>query len=219
MLCAVLSCFSPVRLFETPWTVVAHQAPLSVGFSRQEHWSGLPYLLWGTFLTQGWDQIAQKSKLLKLDDGCVWSITVFSLLLYMLTIFQMKSLLKVYQSLNPHQKQSVFTVRLFSDKGPLPFQMCLSWSPWKFQLSLRAFTSVWASEQHLLWNSSAVPPTKLFNTKGKWKLEWWWVYPWDYSTKLGTDLIRRWLYCYLEKFFSLLSGIRDVIYSPGIERE
>ena len=28
------------RLFATPWTV-AHQAPLSVGFSRQEHWSGL----------------------------------------------------------------------------------------------------------------------------------------------------------------------------------
>ena len=26
----------------TPWTV-AHQAPLSMGFSRQEHWSGLPF--------------------------------------------------------------------------------------------------------------------------------------------------------------------------------
>ena len=37
----VLSCFSHVRLFATPWTVV-HQAPLSMGFSRQEHWSGLP---------------------------------------------------------------------------------------------------------------------------------------------------------------------------------
>ena len=31
---------SPVRLFATPWTV-ARQAPLSVGFSRQEYWSGL----------------------------------------------------------------------------------------------------------------------------------------------------------------------------------
>ena len=30
-----------VQLFETPWTV-AHQAPLSMGFSRQEFWSGLP---------------------------------------------------------------------------------------------------------------------------------------------------------------------------------
>ena len=34
-----LSC---VRLFVTPWTV-DYQASLSMGFSRQEHWSGLPF--------------------------------------------------------------------------------------------------------------------------------------------------------------------------------
>ena len=33
---------SPVPLFATPQTV-AHQAPLSMGFSRQEFWSGLPF--------------------------------------------------------------------------------------------------------------------------------------------------------------------------------
>ena len=33
---------SRVRLFETPWTV-AYQAPPSMGFSRQEYWSGLPF--------------------------------------------------------------------------------------------------------------------------------------------------------------------------------
>ena len=33
--------FSRVRLFATPWTVPC-QAPLSMGFSRQEYWSGLP---------------------------------------------------------------------------------------------------------------------------------------------------------------------------------
>ena len=32
---------SRVQLFETPWTA-AHQAPPSMGFSRQEYWSGLP---------------------------------------------------------------------------------------------------------------------------------------------------------------------------------
>ena len=32
---------SRVRLFETPWTA-AFQAPLSMGFSRQEYWSGVP---------------------------------------------------------------------------------------------------------------------------------------------------------------------------------
>ena len=37
----LLSCFSHVQLFETPWTV-ACQAPLSMGFSGQEYWSGLP---------------------------------------------------------------------------------------------------------------------------------------------------------------------------------
>ena len=34
--------FSCVRLFATPWTV-AHQAPPSMGYSRQEYWSGLPF--------------------------------------------------------------------------------------------------------------------------------------------------------------------------------
>ena len=37
----VLSHFSHVQLFATLWIVV-HQAPLSVRFSRQEYWSGLP---------------------------------------------------------------------------------------------------------------------------------------------------------------------------------
>ena len=37
----MLSRFSCVRFFVTPWTV-AHQASLCLGFSRQEYWSGLP---------------------------------------------------------------------------------------------------------------------------------------------------------------------------------
>ena len=36
----VLSCFSHVQLFEALWTV-AHQAPLSMGFFRQQYWNGL----------------------------------------------------------------------------------------------------------------------------------------------------------------------------------
>ena len=37
----MLSHFSHVQLFATPWSV-ALQDPLSMGFSRQEYWSGLP---------------------------------------------------------------------------------------------------------------------------------------------------------------------------------
>ena len=46
--CLVVSCtqcvqsLSYFQLFATPWTV-AHQTPLSLEFSRQEYWSGLPF--------------------------------------------------------------------------------------------------------------------------------------------------------------------------------
>ena len=39
--CLLFIAFSRVRLFATPWSV-AHQAPLSMEFPRQEYWSGLP---------------------------------------------------------------------------------------------------------------------------------------------------------------------------------
>ena len=40
-LAAAAAVLSHVQLFESLWTI-AHQAPLSMGFSRQEYWSGLP---------------------------------------------------------------------------------------------------------------------------------------------------------------------------------
>ena len=48
----VLSRVSRVCLFVTTWTV-AHQAPLSTGFFRQEYWSGLPCPPPGDLSTQG----------------------------------------------------------------------------------------------------------------------------------------------------------------------
>ena len=44
LLLLLLSHFSRVRLCATPWTA-AHQATPSLGFSSQEHWSGLHFLL------------------------------------------------------------------------------------------------------------------------------------------------------------------------------
>ena len=38
-----------VQIFATPWTV-AHQAPLSIGFPREECWSGLPFLSPGNWI-------------------------------------------------------------------------------------------------------------------------------------------------------------------------
>ena len=42
LMCVCLCVLSHVRLFAPPWTIV-HQAPLSMEFPRQEHWSGLPF--------------------------------------------------------------------------------------------------------------------------------------------------------------------------------
>ena len=51
-LCVRAQSLSHVQLCATPWTV-ARQAPLSMGFSRQEHWSGLPCPLPGDLPNPG----------------------------------------------------------------------------------------------------------------------------------------------------------------------
>ena len=48
----VFSCFSCAWIFVILW-IVAHQTPLSMGFSQQEHWSAFHAHLQGIFLTQG----------------------------------------------------------------------------------------------------------------------------------------------------------------------
>ena len=59
MLILIKSLYVPVvvvtqsgRTLAIPWTA-AYQAPLSVKFSRQEYWSGLPFPSPGIFITQG----------------------------------------------------------------------------------------------------------------------------------------------------------------------
>ena len=47
--CVKVKSLSHVRLLVTPWTA-AYQAPLSMGFSRQEYWSGVPLLSPNTLL-------------------------------------------------------------------------------------------------------------------------------------------------------------------------
>ena len=51
-MCVCVCMLCHIQLFVTPWTV-AQQAPLSIGFTRQEYWSGLPFPSPGLFLTQG----------------------------------------------------------------------------------------------------------------------------------------------------------------------
>ena len=56
---------SRVRFFATAWTV-AHQVPLSLGFSRQEYWSGLPCALPGDLPDPG---VKPRSPTLQVDSS------------------------------------------------------------------------------------------------------------------------------------------------------
>jgi len=58
---------SHVRLFVTPWAV-AYQAFLSMGFSRQEYWSGLPFPSPGDLPDPG---IELRSPALEADAGII----------------------------------------------------------------------------------------------------------------------------------------------------
>jgi len=60
----MLSCFSRVQLSETPRTV-AHQAPLSMGFSRQGYWSGLPCLSPGDLPNLGIEPVSPTASALQ----------------------------------------------------------------------------------------------------------------------------------------------------------
>ena len=82
--------FSRVQLFVTPWTV-AYQAPPSVGFAKQEYWSGLPLPSPGDLPNPG---IEPRSPILqadalpseppgKLSDLDTWSILYMSFYVFL----------------------------------------------------------------------------------------------------------------------------------------
>ena len=54
---------SHVRLSATPWTV-AHQTPLSMGFPKQDNWSGLPFPLAGDLPNLGAEPASPSSPVL-----------------------------------------------------------------------------------------------------------------------------------------------------------
>ena len=86
-----LSCFSCVRLFATLW-IVAQQAPLCMGFSRQEYWSGSPGLTLEDFHDPGIKPTSLVTPALQADSlplshqgssSCPYTITYLTFLLLM----------------------------------------------------------------------------------------------------------------------------------------
>ena len=75
---------SRVWLFVTPWTI-AHQTPLSMGFSRQEEWSGLPFSF-SRETSQPWDQTWIRAFIIfidtKLSSKCPWPLPALACLYF-----------------------------------------------------------------------------------------------------------------------------------------
>ena len=63
----LFSCYVVSNSFVTPWTI-AHQAPLSMEFSRQEYWSGLPFPAVGDLLDPGIKTMSLASPALQADS-------------------------------------------------------------------------------------------------------------------------------------------------------
>ena len=80
MCVGVLSRLGHVRLFVTLWTV-ARQPPLSMGFSRQEYWSGLPCPPPGDLPNPGIEPESLKSPALAggfFTTGATWGALIFA---------------------------------------------------------------------------------------------------------------------------------------------
>ena len=76
----MLSCFSHVQLFVTPWTIALH-APLFMGFSRQEYWNELPFPPLGDLPNAEIKPISLKSPALtarSFTSSTTWEASIFT---------------------------------------------------------------------------------------------------------------------------------------------
>ena len=83
MCTCMLSCFSPVQICVTLWTIT-HQAPLSMEFFRQEYWSGLPCPPPGALPDPGIEPASLKTLALAgrlFTTNATWEAQIYLLLL------------------------------------------------------------------------------------------------------------------------------------------
>ena len=138
---------SPVRLLATPWTA-AHQAPLSMGFSRQECWSGVPL--------PSLDQTCSVVESIILD--CLQSSLDFSVMSYGKIQMNVWPIWCLHQSFLKYQEkslqfssiQSLSLVQLFATPWTAACQASLSLTNSRSLLKLMSIRSVMRSSPLIL---------------------------------------------------------------------
>ena len=85
---------SHVQLFMTPWTA-ALQAPPSMGFSRQEYWSGVPFIAFSVLLSRpplfcivGWELINPSHSRISTQERSPYSVCLLSFHKFVLDTFR-----------------------------------------------------------------------------------------------------------------------------------
>ena len=76
---------SHVQLFVTPW-ILALQAPLSIGFSRKEYWSGLPFPLPGDLPDPGIEPMSSVSAGRFFTTSSTWEALIIIQIIFKLTL-------------------------------------------------------------------------------------------------------------------------------------
>ena len=157
----VLSRFSRVRLFATLWTL-AHQAPLCMGFSRQE-WSGLPSLPLGALPNPE-------------TDLCLLRLLHCRRILYCWVAKEAGEL--VFSSV-----KSLSRVRLFATPWIAARQASLSITNSWSSLRLTSIESVMPSSHLILCRPLLLPPIppsiRVFSNESA--LRMWWAKYWSFS--------------------------------------
>ena len=158
----MLSHFSHVWLFVTPWTV-AHQAPLSMGFSRQEYVSGLPCPPPGDLPDPGIKPAFLKSPALV---GIF-----FFFFLTVSTIWEAQSLLQ-FSSI-----QSLSHVRLFATPWIAAYQASLSITNSRSLFKPMSIESVMPSSHLILYRPllllPPIPPSiRVFSNESTFRMRW-----------------------------------------------
>ena len=141
----VVQSLSRVRLFATPWTAT-HQAPPSMGFSRQEYWSGVPSSspesLDGSFAIQWLTSILYTSFSL----GSIYR-SVRKPYIY----FQVSN---GCQSSFPQRLPEFITGVLGKDRNPNWQLLAHLLHPSKFQWNIESILWLWLQIENDIWNSS-----------------------------------------------------------------
>ena len=180
---------SVVSDFATPWQTVAHQAPLSMGFSRQEYWSRCHALLQGIFSTQGLNLCLlcllhwQLDSLPLVPPGKPLVSSYITFLFSVLHFPETFATIRLFISLSPRQVKLILSFTLFA----------LSPSPTLGKPSCPIIRTLRQSYKgaHVLRNWGLLPVVMYVSNSGSWfsslSQALRWLQP---QVILGYDLIR-----------------------------